>query len=48
MRHKPWLRNSLMMWSLMIAVFKAAPSQRNLVVLLFTTVELRYVIKLMH
>ena len=31
----------------MIVVFKAASSQRDLFVLLFTSVELRYVIKLM-
>ena len=32
------------MWSFMIVLFKTAPSQKDLVVLLFTSVELRYVI----
>ena len=41
MRHKLWLRNSFMMWSCMIVVFTAAPSQRDLVALVFTSVELR-------
>ena len=33
-----------MIWSCMIVVFKATPSQRDFVVLLLASVELRYVI----
>ena len=40
-RHKPWLRNSLMVWSCMIVVFGAASIHRGLIVR-YCSVEICY------